>query len=91
MRKREIATKGRAEQSGFCSVLAIFRYLYFARRRSRSLAKSTYYVDDDVDDDRDNDDDDDDETWNVMTLWPLSDLMFEGLDIDGVYFDTDVV
>ena len=91
MRKREIAKKGRAEQSGFCSVLTIFRYLYFARRRSRSLSKSTYYVDDDVDDDRDNDDDNDDETWNVMMLWPLSDLMFEGLDIDGVYFDTDVV
>ena len=79
MRKREIATKGRGEQSGFCSVLTIFRYLYFARRRSRSLAKSTYYDDDDVDDDRDNDDDDDDVTWNVMTLWPLSDLILRVL------------
>ena len=66
-------------------------YLGICTSRADVRAKSTYYVDDDVDDDRDNDDDDDDETWNVMMLWPLSDLMFEGLDIDGVYFDTDVV
>lgn len=49
-----MATVGRADQSGFCSVLTIFRY--------------SCYVDDDVDDDVDCGDDDDDETWNVMML-----------------------